>query len=149
MIGHDSKEPAMSTAAPAARNSTRTAAAITAAIIAGLVQAVLLLLAQALRERLTGPRIVIRPFVLLGGIVGTFAIGSRLHGALGGVPDDWPAAWLVSLVVRMLVGIQKLRIRARVMRSPLEVIPPEQWPAAGLEDVTVRTKTVEGDGRQP
>ena len=113
------------------------------ALVVGLVQAALLHRAAGWRERLTGDRIPYRPIVLLVGIGMAVFLGNTVLFLLGGDADDRTSSWLVTLFALMFVGLRRKLLGIKLHRMPMAAPPPTTRPVEAMEDVTVRTETVE------
>lgn len=113
------------------------------ALMAGVVQAVVLLRAANLRESLTGEKIALRPVVLLGGIALAVGMGSLVQQLLGFEAGDGSSAWLVTLLILMFAGLRRKLLGIKVTRMTMGSPPPTVRPVETMEDVTVRTETVD------
>jgi hypothetical protein len=106
------------------------------------VQAVILLRAATLRESLKGEKIALRPLVLLGGIALAAGCGAIVHRLLGDEQSHASNAWLVTLLILMFAGLRRKLLGIKVQRRTMAP-PPTVRPVEAIEDVTVRTETVE------
>lgn len=111
------------------------------AFMAGVVQAVVLLRAATVRERLPSASIALRPLVLIGGIIIAVSGGALVLRLLGDAPGNASTAWLVTLLILMFAGLRRKLRGITVTRRT--VPPPTAQPVEAMEDVTVRSETVE------
>jgi hypothetical protein len=80
---------------------------------------------------------------LVGGIVAAAFLGGLVLKLLGGAPDGAAASWLIALFILMFAGLRRKLLGIKVQRRTMAAPPPSVRPVEAMEDVTVRTETVE------